>query len=146
MAEVEAGVLEAMKSDPSLAAKHPGILKSIKAATGLSTGDDKPLQPTFNVNEMRLIIKRTLDRTEEVVDAEVVPQIEDAEFQLFNIKGMVRELPKGWWSQASICGYDGDFCTLVEMFFLPHVVDKVTLTDFLIAHRSLKGSGKGSAT
>jgi hypothetical protein len=64
--------------------------------------------------------------------------LEDADRQLYNIRGRVKQLPKGWHTHAAECGYDDLFCTLLDMFFLPHVVDKTNLIDFLIAHHSLK--------
>jgi len=62
----------------------------------------------------------------------------EAEKQLDSIRGMIKQLPKDWHTHAGECGYDDDFCTLLEMMFSPPTVDRVNLVDFLIACRNLE--------
>ena len=68
----------------------------------------------------------------------LVANLDDAERQLSQIKGMVKQLPKGWHAPAIECGYDDNFCVLLEMF-LPAVVDRVNLQNFLTAYKKSKG-------
>jgi hypothetical protein len=45
-------------------------------------------------------------------------------------------MPKDWHNHAAECGYNDDFFALLEMFFLPSVVDRVNLLDFIEVTRS----------
>jgi hypothetical protein len=71
----------------------------------------------------------------------LISTIDDAERQIFDIKGLVKQLPKDWYRQAIDYEYDDDFQTLLEMMLLPSMIDRVNLTDFLIAYKSLKSRG-----
>ena len=80
VAEVEAGALQKMKENPELAVKHPGLLRSIKSATGIQEVDDRP-QNVVNVDSLQMVVKQTFARRKEKVqDAEVIEptKIEDS--------------------------------------------------------------------
>jgi hypothetical protein len=62
--------------------------------------------------------------------------LDDAEQQLYKIRGKVKQMPKDWHNHAAECGYKDDFFALLEMFFLPSVVDRVNLLDFIEVTRS----------
>ena len=64
VAEIEQGVLEEMKADPVLAAKHPKILRDLKITSGVLE-NDTPKTPTIQVDKMNLysqIIHQNLEQ------------------------------------------------------------------------------------
>jgi len=72
VAEVEAGALAAMKEDPTLAVKHPGILRSIKSATGIQDIEETA-KNEVNVKLLQVIVKQALGmEPDPVVDGEVI--------------------------------------------------------------------------
>jgi len=72
VAEVEAGALAAMKEDPTLAVKHPGILRSIKSATGIQDVEEGA-KNVINVDLLQMFVKQALGmEPDPVVDGEVI--------------------------------------------------------------------------
>jgi hypothetical protein len=59
VAEVEGKVLERMKSQPELAAKHPQLLRQVKESAGaLESETPKTIQ--ININELQAIINKNM--------------------------------------------------------------------------------------
>jgi hypothetical protein len=64
--------------------------------------------------------------------------LDDCERQLYNIRGLIKQLPADWISHACECGYSDGFREFLEMMFSPSALDKVNLLDFLTAYKSFK--------
>ncbi len=78
VAEVEAGALEAMKEDPTLAVKHPGILRGIKSAVGITDKEETP-QDVVNIDKLQMLIQNDLNvalTPDQAIDGEVVEPVQ----------------------------------------------------------------------
>lgn len=71
IAQVESNALAAMKEDPILAVKHPGLLRSMKAATGIQEIEEHP-KDVVNLNLAQLIIKHALGVEDQTIDTDVI--------------------------------------------------------------------------